>query len=176
MISTVWSNNSYFHSFLFVWNFLCTLPCDLLGVSIKVFLTWTCIDLLWNLLFFEKLLNLIFKSWWFFASPVQKIRAYVLSDKDNRPLIIHGASGSGKTSVMAMAARQARDWIGEDCCVVLRWVLFSFGFHLKVVVLWFFKNWPIVAVLLQNFDLFKDWKTKAILILLFLANHKSPRV
>ncbi|EDO37261.1 predicted protein, partial [Nematostella vectensis] len=39
-----------------------------------------------------------------------------------QPLVLHGCSGCGKTSIMAMAAKCARDWIHPEACVVLRFL------------------------------------------------------
>eukprot|EP00057_Strongylocentrotus_purpuratus_P006352 XP_011660826.1 PREDICTED: NACHT and WD repeat domain-containing protein 1-like [Strongylocentrotus purpuratus] len=48
------------------------------------------------------------------------IRSY-LSSNLSKPLVVHGISGFGKTSVMAMVARHSREWI-EGCITVLRFL------------------------------------------------------
>ena len=40
----------------------------------------------------------------------------------HKPLVVHGLSGSGKTSVMAMVARHGHEWIGTGCVIVLRFL------------------------------------------------------
>ncbi|XP_038079386.1 NACHT domain- and WD repeat-containing protein 1-like isoform X1 [Patiria miniata] len=45
-----------------------------------------------------------------------------LSLKPGRPLVVHGVSGSGKTSVMAMLAKNACDWLKQEVVVVLRFL------------------------------------------------------
>ena len=51
----------------------------------------------------------------------QKIKEYVLGDNWD-PLVIHGESGCGKTSIMAQAAKEAFHWIQGKGMVVMRWV------------------------------------------------------
>jgi ABC-type molybdenum transport system ATPase subunit/photorepair protein PhrA len=46
--------------------------------------------------------------------------------KKNRPLVIHGQSGSGKTSLMAMIAKNSFDWFDGKATVVLRYEIFMF--------------------------------------------------
>ncbi len=45
-----------------------------------------------------------------------------LSKNPKKPLIVHGVSGSGKTSVMAMLARNASAWLKQEFVVVLRFL------------------------------------------------------
>ncbi|XP_022103450.1 NACHT domain- and WD repeat-containing protein 1-like isoform X2 [Acanthaster planci] len=45
-----------------------------------------------------------------------------LSPKPGKPLVVHGVSGSGKTSVMAMLARNACDWLKQELVVILRFL------------------------------------------------------
>ena len=40
----------------------------------------------------------------------------------NEPLVLHGASGCGKTSIMAMAAKQCAEWTNNKAAVVFRLV------------------------------------------------------
>jgi chromosomal replication initiation ATPase DnaA len=46
--------------------------------------------------------------------------------KKNHPLVIHGQSGSGKTSLMAMIAKNSFDWFEGKATVVLRYEIFMF--------------------------------------------------
>ncbi|XP_054750626.2 NACHT domain- and WD repeat-containing protein 1-like isoform X1 [Lytechinus pictus] len=39
-----------------------------------------------------------------------------------RPLVIHGVSGSGKTSIMAMVAKHSKEFFGRNCVTVLRFL------------------------------------------------------
>ena len=53
---------------------------------------------------------------------IAQIRQFVASGKQ-KPLVIYGSSGSGKTSIMAKSAVLARDWMaGTECTVVLRFL------------------------------------------------------
>lgn len=51
---------------------------------------------------------------------LQKIKDYVLGDS-KEPLVVHGESGCGKTSIMALAAREAFSWIHGNGMVIMRW-------------------------------------------------------
>ena len=44
----------------------------------------------------------------------------VLSKTTMKPLIVHGVSGSGKTSVMAMLAKNASEWLQREFVIILR--------------------------------------------------------
>nr|XP_006817837.1 PREDICTED: NACHT and WD repeat domain-containing protein 1-like [Saccoglossus kowalevskii] len=50
------------------------------------------------------------------------IRNYIIENKQGKPLCIHGVSGSGKTSVMAMAVKNALKWSGESSICVFRFL------------------------------------------------------
>lgn len=52
---------------------------------------------------------------------VKKIKDYVLGDS-KEPLIVHGESGCGKTSIMALAAREAFSWIHGNGMVIMRFL------------------------------------------------------
>nr|XP_022300895.1 NACHT and WD repeat domain-containing protein 2-like [Crassostrea virginica] len=52
---------------------------------------------------------------------IQKIKEYVLGDNWD-PLVIHGESGCGKTSIMAQAAKEAFHWIQGKGMVVMRFL------------------------------------------------------
>ena len=49
----------------------------------------------------------------------QKIKEYVLGDS-KQPLVVHGESGCGKTSIMALAAEEAFHWLHGNGMVVMR--------------------------------------------------------
>lgn len=49
----------------------------------------------------------------------QAVHNYIKSDK-RHPLVIHGESGSGKTSLMAMIAKKANEWLDGKATVVIR--------------------------------------------------------
>ncbi|XP_069135784.1 NACHT domain- and WD repeat-containing protein 1-like isoform X3 [Argopecten irradians] len=52
-----------------------------------------------------------------------KIESYIKSPTATKPLIIHGASGSGKTSLMAMTARLIPSWMqNTNPAIVLRFI------------------------------------------------------
>uniref|UniRef100_K1PUT9 NACHT and WD repeat domain-containing protein 1 n=1 Tax=Magallana gigas TaxID=29159 RepID=K1PUT9_MAGGI len=52
---------------------------------------------------------------------VKKIKDYVLGDS-MEPLIVHGESGCGKTSIVALAAREAFSWIHGNGMVIMRFL------------------------------------------------------
>lgn len=52
---------------------------------------------------------------------VKKIKDYVLGDS-KEPLVVHGESGCGKTSIMALAAREAFSWIHGNGMVIMRFL------------------------------------------------------
>ncbi|XP_071493290.1 NACHT domain- and WD repeat-containing protein 1-like [Diadema antillarum] len=52
---------------------------------------------------------------------LSSIRSYCQGNSC-KPLVVHGVSGSGKTSVMAMVAKLAKQWLGKNCVVVLRFL------------------------------------------------------
>jgi ABC-type uncharacterized transport system fused permease/ATPase subunit len=52
-------------------------------------------------------------------SMFQKIKNYVLGDS-REILLVHGEAGCGKTSVMALAAKQAWSWLDGDISIVIR--------------------------------------------------------
>ncbi|XP_077979004.1 NACHT and WD repeat domain-containing protein 2-like [Glandiceps talaboti] len=52
---------------------------------------------------------------------LKRIEEYVVG-KDNQPLVVYGQSGCGKTSIVAMAARNVNKWLQGRCKVVLRFV------------------------------------------------------
>lgn len=49
---------------------------------------------------------------------LQSIKEYVTGSL-NRPLILHGAGGSGKTCLLAKAASMVRSWLGKDKCILV---------------------------------------------------------
>ncbi|XP_032230654.2 NACHT domain- and WD repeat-containing protein 1 isoform X2 [Nematostella vectensis] len=53
----------------------------------------------------------------------EDMRSYdVLDVCRNRPLVIYGESGCGKTSVVSMVAMRSREWLRGDTCVVVRYI------------------------------------------------------
>ncbi|XP_052082166.1 uncharacterized protein LOC127719866 isoform X2 [Mytilus californianus] len=52
---------------------------------------------------------------------LEAVHNYIKSDK-RHPLVIHGESGSGKTSLMAMIAKKANDWLDGKATVVIRFL------------------------------------------------------
>ncbi|XP_070570769.1 NACHT domain- and WD repeat-containing protein 1-like isoform X2 [Ptychodera flava] len=55
-------------------------------------------------------------------SMLESVEEYVKNFSKNKPLCIHGASGSGKTSVMAMVAQSSRKWLRSTGICVLRFL------------------------------------------------------
>lgn len=52
---------------------------------------------------------------------LDSIKGYV-TGQGNTPLVIHGQQGSGKTSLVAMAANKTQSWIGNEAAVVVRFL------------------------------------------------------
>ncbi|XP_076106889.1 NACHT domain- and WD repeat-containing protein 1-like isoform X1 [Mytilus galloprovincialis] len=52
---------------------------------------------------------------------LEAVHTYLKSDKKH-PLVIHGESGSGKTSLMAMIAKKANEWFDGKATVVIRFL------------------------------------------------------
>lgn len=50
----------------------------------------------------------------------QKIKAY-LEGTSNLPFVVHATSGSGKTTVLAMAASKTKAWLSANVSVVVRY-------------------------------------------------------
>lgn len=50
----------------------------------------------------------------------QKIKAY-LEGTSNLPFVVHATSGSGKTTVLAMAASKTKSWLSANVSVVVRY-------------------------------------------------------
>jgi fructose/tagatose bisphosphate aldolase len=53
---------------------------------------------------------------------LKKIKSYVTGSGagGNQPLVLHGASGTGKTSILAKAAERVRSWMNEPPVIILR--------------------------------------------------------
>ena len=64
----------------------------------------------------------------------QKMKQYVLG-MSNEPLVLHGTSGSGKTSIMAMATKEAWRWFKGKATIVLRYVM-----RRSIFICWFVVN------------------------------------
>ena len=52
---------------------------------------------------------------------LQVAKDYILG-MSNEPLVLHGSSGSGKTSVMAMIAKEAWSWMKSKPAIILRFI------------------------------------------------------
>ncbi|XP_076085339.1 NACHT and WD repeat domain-containing protein 2-like [Mytilus galloprovincialis] len=52
---------------------------------------------------------------------LEAVQDYIMSEK-RHPLVIHGESGSGKTSLMAMIAKKANEWLDWKATVVIRFL------------------------------------------------------
>ncbi len=50
---------------------------------------------------------------------MQQLEAYVRG-KTDAPFVVHGKSGCGKTSLMAVTARKAWAWLQEKPVIILR--------------------------------------------------------
>lgn len=50
----------------------------------------------------------------------QKIKAY-LEGTSNLPFVVYATSGSGKTTVLAMAASKTKSWLSANVSVVVRY-------------------------------------------------------
>lgn len=55
-----------------------------------------------------------------YVSFFQKIKAY-LEGTSNLPFVVHATSGSGKTTVLAMAASKTKAWLSANVSVVVRY-------------------------------------------------------
>ncbi|KAL4232336.1 hypothetical protein ACF0H5_009907 [Mactra antiquata] len=53
---------------------------------------------------------------------LDKIKGYLTSTAKGKPLILYGSSGTGKTSIMAMAAKLAKTWMPKRPVVILRFL------------------------------------------------------
>ncbi|KAL8615116.1 hypothetical protein ACOMHN_054485 [Nucella lapillus] len=53
---------------------------------------------------------------------VDQIQQYVLNDTSRKPLVLHGLSGCGKTSLMAKAASQVENWTGGRAVMAVRFL------------------------------------------------------
>lgn len=56
-----------------------------------------------------------------YVSFFQKIKAY-LEGTSSLPFVVHATSGSGKTTVLAMAASKTKAWLSANVSVVVRYV------------------------------------------------------
>ena len=55
------------------------------------------------------------------SKALDRVKNYI-TGQDNSPLVIHGQKGSGKTSLVAMAANACQTWIGAEVAVVVRFL------------------------------------------------------
>lgn len=49
------------------------------------------------------------------------IKGYV-TGQENSPLVVHGQQGSGKTSLVALVAKECPSWVGSEVAVILRFI------------------------------------------------------
>ncbi|XP_069135457.1 NACHT and WD repeat domain-containing protein 2-like [Argopecten irradians] len=57
------------------------------------------------------------------AASLEKIKAYITATDTTKPLVIHGTSGCGKTSLMAMAAKLMPSWMSDpQPAVIIRFI------------------------------------------------------
>ncbi|KAK3103292.1 hypothetical protein FSP39_018264 [Pinctada imbricata] len=52
---------------------------------------------------------------------LEKIKAYILGES-TQPLVLHGPSGIGKTSIMAMAASKVKEWTDGKAALIMRFI------------------------------------------------------
>ena len=50
------------------------------------------------------------------------LKGFLKDDEQQKPLIIYGASGSGKTSIVAMVVSQIKEWLGSEAVGVFRFL------------------------------------------------------
>jgi len=55
------------------------------------------------------------------SAALDNIKSYV-TGQGNSPLVIHGQQASGKTSLVAMAAKNTQSWVGPEAAVVVRFL------------------------------------------------------
>lgn len=72
------------------------------------------------ILFFCQKDKTFFLSFICFSFFFQKIKAY-LEGTSNLPFVVHATSGSGKTTVLAMAASKTKSWLSANVSVVVRY-------------------------------------------------------
>lgn len=89
-----------FGYFLYIWNVFI----DNIFIRDNIFISLTLKEMCYITLFF---------LW-------QQVEEYLLDQTRTKPLVLHGASGTGKTSVMAMAAKMASKWLKKPAVIVLR--------------------------------------------------------
>ncbi|WAR22531.1 NWD1-like protein [Mya arenaria] len=92
---------------------------------------------------------------------LEKIKAYVTDTGNTKPLVLHGASGTGKTSIMAMVAKQARTWLNNNNAVVMLRFLGTTRFSSSVVPLLY----SLLSQIIRVFGL-KSIQTSQVLELL----------
>lgn len=55
------------------------------------------------------------------SESLEKIKSYIIGQA-NSPLVVHGQQGSGKTSLLAMAANASSLWVGHEVSVIVRFI------------------------------------------------------
>lgn len=53
---------------------------------------------------------------------LEKIKTFLGDFNRPEPMVIHGSSGSGKTSIMAVVAKSARQWLGDGTVCIFRFL------------------------------------------------------
>ncbi|KAJ7373573.1 hypothetical protein OS493_011178 [Desmophyllum pertusum] len=53
---------------------------------------------------------------------LEKIQIFLKDFEKPEPLVIYGSSGSGKTSIMAVVAKSAREWLGDGTVCIFRFL------------------------------------------------------
>lgn len=53
---------------------------------------------------------------------LEKIETFLKDFEKLEPLVVYGSSGSGKTSIMAVIAKSAKQWIGDDTVCIFRFL------------------------------------------------------
>ncbi|CAF2768681.1 unnamed protein product [Rotaria sp. Silwood2] len=68
-----------------------------------------------------------------------KLENYIKNEKENRPCIVYGASGCGKTSVLAKAATEALNWWSDrSVSVILRFLGYVQNLFFMIVLMFVF--------------------------------------
>ncbi|KXJ05304.1 NACHT domain- and WD repeat-containing protein 1, partial [Exaiptasia diaphana] len=53
---------------------------------------------------------------------LNRVKTFLSSDALLKPLVVYGASGSGKTSIMAVIVSNAKEWLGKTSVCVFRFL------------------------------------------------------
>lgn len=55
------------------------------------------------------------------SKSLDRVKSYI-TGQGNYPLVVHGQQGSGKTSLVAMAASASPSWVGPEVAVIVRFI------------------------------------------------------